>query len=98
MRIVLAIVLISQAATGAALAQNRGGAPCSEPIEPTCVASDITYEDEQRIERCRQDVVRFEKQLSEYIACLQDKVAFQRSRKEEIRETFECRVAGKSDC
>lgn len=91
-RLTLALVATSQVLAGAALAQSAGRTICSEPVKPTCVTSEITYEDQQRINRCRRDVERFEKDVEDYIACLMNKVENQRTRIEEVRETFEKRA------
>lgn len=95
--------LIAAGVAGLALAGATGAAAqntiiCSQPVKPTCMRSDITFELDQRTKRCRRDVEAYVDAVDEYIACLGDKIDAQRQERKRIRETFECRAAGKSDC
>lgn len=97
MRNLLIAAAAVAALTGGAAAQDSR-VICSEPVKPTCVSSEITFQDQQRIDRCKRDVERFEADIDGYIDCLQDKIARQDSRREAVREEFECRLEGREDC
>lgn len=81
---------------GQATAQNR--TMCSQPVKPTCVESDITYENQQRIDRCRRDVENYGQSVEDYLACLEDKQRAQREQLEQLRETFRCNANDDVDC
>lgn len=81
-----------------AAAQNADQVLCSQPVEPTCVGSEITYENEQRIKRCERDLERFADQVDEYVSCLKQKSKLQQQATDELRKRFECRAAGNEDC
>jgi hypothetical protein len=76
-----------------AQAQDRSDSLlCSQPVEPTCVDSEITYENEQRINRCRRDVERYAEQVREYTSCLNRKAELQIEEMEELQDSFASRA------
>jgi hypothetical protein len=79
-----------------ALAQNR--IMCSQPVEPTCVNSDLTYEDPQRIDRCRRDVENYSQAVEEFLSCLEQKANAQEEALKELRRTFRCNADDDVDC
>lgn len=87
----LAIAIVLSLSTGA-LAQSSERTICSEPVNPTCIDSDLTYQDEERIKRCRSDVEAFVEHMQTYVSCLRDKAEQQESRLEALRSEFEDRA------
>jgi hypothetical protein len=83
-------------AAAPALAQNR--IMCSQPVEPTCVNSEITYEDPQRIDRCRRDVENYSQSVEDYLSCLEQKATAQEEALKELRETFRCNADDDVEC
>jgi membrane protein involved in colicin uptake len=96
--ILFAAVILAIVSPAGAGAQTGDRIMCSQPVMPTCVDSDLTYEDQQRINRCERDFKNFEEQVEDYIDCLAEKSQAQRERLESLREEFECRQAGGGDC
>jgi hypothetical protein len=90
------LVAVSALASGPALAQNR--IMCSQPVAPTCVNSDITYEDPQRIDRCQRDLENYTQAVEEYLTCLEDKMAEQKKTMQDLKETFRCNANDDVDC
>lgn len=89
---VLVVAIIGFLSTGA-LAQTSGGIICSEPVNPTCVDSDLTYQDSERTKRCRADVEAFAGDVRAYMDCLAKKVEQQKARLEAITSEFKRRAA-----
>ncbi|MBK1699262.1 hypothetical protein [Rhodovibrio salinarum] len=83
-------------AAGPVLAQNR--IMCSQPVEPTCVSSDLTYEDPQRVKRCERDVENYSQSVEEYLSCLDQKSRAQEKTLKELRQQFRCNVNDDVDC
>jgi hypothetical protein len=79
-----------------ALAQNR--IMCSQPVEPTCVNSDLTYDDPQRINRCRRDVENYTQSVEEYLTCLEEKQAAQEETLKELQQEFRCNANDDVEC
>jgi uncharacterized protein HemX len=93
----LASLIAAAALTaGPALAQNR--IMCSQPVEPTCVNSDLTYEDAQRIDRCRRDVENYTQSVEDYLSCLEQKAAAQEETLKELQQKFRCNANDDVDC
>ena len=82
-------------AAGPALAQNR--IMCSQPVKPTCVDSDITYENPQRIDRCRRDLENFSQSVEDYLSCLEEKKTAQEETLEELRQEFRSNTDDQAD-
>ena len=82
-------------AAGPALAQDR--IMCSQPVKPTCVDSDITYEDPQRINRCRRDVENYSQSVEEYLSCLEQKKTTQEEALKELRQEFRSNAGDEAD-
>ena len=82
-------------AAGPALAQNR--IMCSQPVKPTCVDSDITYENPQRIDRCRRDLENFSQSVEDYLSCLEEKKTAQEEALEELRQEFRSNTDDQAD-
>lgn len=76
-----------------AFAQSSDQIICSEPVRPTCVGSDLTYRDQQRMDRCRRDLENFAQQVRAYMDCLDRKTRQQKERLEAVRGEFEERAA-----
>jgi hypothetical protein len=89
------LVAAAALTAGPALAQNI---MCSQPVEPTCVNSDLTYEDPQRINRCRRDVENYSQSVEEYLTCLEEKKAAQEETLKQLREKFRCNANDDVDC
>lgn len=79
-------------------AQTASRVMCSQPVKPTCVSSDLTYGDQQRIDRCQRDFQNYEDKVKSYLDCLDQKATAQREQLESLRQEFECRQAGGEDC
>ena len=90
------LVAAAALTAGPALAQNR--IMCSQPVEPTCVNSDITYENSQRIDRCRRDLENYTQSVEDYLSCLQEKRTAQEETLKELREKFRCNANDDVDC
>ena len=71
---------------------------CSEPVEPFCVESDTTFEDQLGIKRCRGEVDEYVGGLEGYVECLAAQQKEIRGRGDAIKERFECRASGKAGC
>ena len=82
-------------AAGPALAQDR--IMCSQPVKPTCVDSDITYENPQRIDRCRRDLENFSQSVEDYLSCLEEKKTAQEEALEELRQEFRSNTDDQAD-
>lgn len=96
----LALAAVSAGISSAtpATAQSANSVLCSQPVEPTCVSSELTYEDEQRINRCRQDMERYASQVEEYVDCLKRKSKHQIEVLEDLRHQLECRANDEVSC
>ena len=93
----LAGLLAAAALTaGPALAQNR--IMCSQPVEPTCVNSELTYEDAQRIDRCRRDVENYSQSVEKYLSCLEQKATAQEETLKELQQEFRCNAKDDVEC
>ena len=91
-----ALLAAAAVAAGPAQAQNR--TMCSQPVEPTCVNSDITYEDPQRIKRCRRDLENYQQSVEDYLSCLEQKASEQEQALKELKEKFRCNANDDVDC
>ena len=90
------LVAAAALTAGPAFAQNR--IMCSQPVEPTCVNSDLTYEDPQRINRCKRDLENYAQSVEEYMSCLEEKQTAQEQTLKELREKFRCNANDDVDC
>lgn len=91
-----ALIAAAALTAGPAMAQNR--IMCSQPVEPTCVNSDITYEDAQRVDRCQRDVENYSQSVEEYLSCLEQKANAQEEALKELRNQFRCNTDDDVDC
>jgi hypothetical protein len=91
---VLSLVVAPLFAAGPAGAQTL----CTEPIVPACVDFDLTYDNEGSIQRCEEDLKKFDDQLDEYVACLDRRVDELETLRGETRERFTCRSEGRENC
>ena len=71
---------------------------CSEPVEPYCVESDSTFDDQLAIERCRSDVEDYVRGLEDYAKCLEAQQKEVRGAAAALKQWFECRASGKAGC
>jgi hypothetical protein len=83
---------VSAALAPAAQAQDSDSLLCSQPVEPTCVGSEITYENQQRINRCRRDVERYAEQVRDYASCLTEKADLKLQEMEQLQDSFASRA------
>ncbi|MBK1668111.1 hypothetical protein CKO28_08685 [Rhodovibrio sodomensis] len=90
------LVAAAALTAGPALAQNR--IICSQPVKPTCVNSDITYEDPQGINRCERDVEHYSQSVEDYLSCLQKKQNAQEEALKQLRKTFRCKANDDVEC
>jgi hypothetical protein len=94
--VAMALPLALVAAQPAGAQSNR--IMCSQPVKPTCVDSELTYEDPQRIDRCERDVENYVSSVEEYLSCLSDKAEAQKKAMEDLRETFRCNADPDKSC
>lgn len=80
------------------LAQDSETMICSEPVVPTCIDSELTFEDEQRIDRCRSDVQGFREDIRTYIECLSGKIERQKDVRDRVTDQLECRADPEQSC
>lgn len=66
---------------------------CTEPVSPTCVDVETTYDNERTLKRCRRDVQDYSKAVDEYAKCLREKASKKKGEAKELRQRFE-RKAG----
>ena len=71
---------------------------CSEPIMPTCVELDLTYDDVGATARCEDDLRRFSDDLDNYVACIDRRARELEELHDRAHEVFLCRSEGKVDC
>lgn len=81
-----------------ALAQNANRVLCSQPVEPTCVNTESTYENAQSRKRCSRDLEEYTTRVDEYVSCLQEKGRQLEREKDQLRQYFQCRAEGDGDC
>ncbi len=91
-----ALLTAATLAAGPAQAQSR--IMCSQPVKPTCVDSEITYEDPQRINRCRRDVENYQQSVEDYLSCLKDKMKAQEQTLKDLKHKFRCNANDDVDC
>lgn len=81
-----------------ALAQNANRVLCSQPVEPTCVTTDTTYQNQQSRKRCSRDLEEYTTRVEEYISCLEEKGGQLQDEKQQLEQYFQCRAEGNEDC
>ena len=69
----------------------------SEPIAPTCVEINLTYQDEGAIRRCEEDVRQFGEQVDDYLACIEQRIDELGDMRDALVERFACRAEGRTD-
>ncbi len=71
---------------------------CTEPVSPTCLDVEATFETDRGRKRCRRDVEEYAQAVEQYVACLRDKAQGKEQHAEELRERFRCKADGGAGC
>lgn len=71
---------------------------CTEPVSPTCVDVETTYQSERTLERCERDVKSYLEDVDRYVRCLEAKAEAKRESARTLNERFECRARGETGC
>lgn len=71
---------------------------CTKPVEPFCVRQGATYEREIAIERCGKDLETYLAKSDEYVRCLREAADEAADEAAQVRQLFECRKSGESEC
>jgi hypothetical protein len=71
---------------------------CTEPVSPTCVERDSTYEAVETQKRCRQQVEGYAKEMKAFEACLGDSAERARESRTSLARRFACRLEGRTRC
>jgi hypothetical protein len=68
---------------------------CSEPVEPYCVSTDSEFDTLLQVNRCEDDLLDYEQQVTEYEKCISDQInalrqelSNARAKLEEARKNF----------
>lgn len=71
---------------------------CTEPVAPTCVQTETTYEEQAAQKRCRQQVTDYQEEMLSFERCLEQSQDRARQERRELAARFACRVEGGGDC
>ncbi len=71
---------------------------CTEPVTPTCIEVGTTYDAEEELKRCRQDVTKYEDDMKAFEQCLADEVQNAAKVRDRVVERFRCKARQDSDC
>lgn len=93
-----ALVLALAVPAGPAAGQTGERIMCSQPVRPTCVDSDLTYESQRRIDRCRRDVESYAEAVQNYLDCLERQAEAQKKTLDEVRHQFRCHANDDVEC
>lgn len=75
--------------SGAGAAPADAQSICTEPVSPTCVDVETTYETERTLKRCRRDLEDYSKAVDKYVQCLRQKADNKESEARDLRERLE---------
>lgn len=81
-----------------ATAPGRAQLLCTRPVEPFCVRQDATYGREIAMERCAKDLETYLAKADEFARCLREAADEAAAEAAQMRQLFECRKAGKTEC
>ena len=78
--------------SGAGVAPAAAQSICTEPVSPTCVDGETTYETERTIKRCRRDVQDYSKAVETYVQCLRRKADKKGTEAKDLRNRLERKI------
>ena len=88
------LFLLWTSISSSALAQSL----CTEPVAPTCIDIGTTYEAEEELKRCRQDVTDYEDDMKAFEQCLATEVQNAAKLRDQLLERFRCKARKGTDC
>ncbi|HYN39063.1 MAG TPA: hypothetical protein VES39_07420 [Rhodospirillales bacterium] len=71
---------------------------CREPIEPLCISSRYSFEDELSAIRCKRETDHFLRETAEYVTCLERMKQVHLQLSSQTLSRLNCRLRGQLQC
>lgn len=71
---------------------------CTEPVAPSCVDLGTTYDAEEELKRCQQDVAKYDQAMTAFAQCLATEANNAAKLRDGLLERFQCLARKEANC